>query len=698
MEFLAPVMLAGIAAVAIPIAIHLMGRRRARVVEFAALDFLLGSDRKVARKLKLRELLLLAARVLVCLAIPLALAKPLTSCEAAGPAVERGPQAVVLIVDDSLPTRYELDDGVIFDRIKHRGAAILDQLGPEADIAIVRASEGAPQPGDLSRDHLGLRDALSDLQPTARPPDLGRALSRAASLLDAASHERRTAFLLSPLFAPELSDDASWPDGGASLEVVPIIADEQLDNVAITDVAVEPDPSSGERGVRVTATIQNFGSEPRREAQIRLLIDGEVSARGLISIGPGELETHRFLASLPSDQRTAPIEVAIEGDALGIDDRRHVVAELQESVNVLLVNGSPSSIRYEDELFYLRSALRPGDRGDIGVDVKTITVDQLDDADLGGLDVVVLANVPALSQRRVARLAGWVEAGGGLLVTAGDNVDPIEYEGRMDPLVPQRLQSVRDVTYGSAGRERDERALGLRDLDLDHPIFGAFSADSPSLTGARFSKLVLLGPTTDVDDRRVLARFDSGAAAIIEARRGQGRLMMFTSSIDRDWNDLAIYPGYPPLVQALARYLGRKQDLDEHRVLSVGQSAELRVRSGESRVVVEHPSGERETIDQEAGDDRRRVRVGGIDEPGFYRVYAADGDGELARDPSRDFAAQIDPRASNLERVDVASIRGTPADDEDGGTHERHIELWHAIAAALLLFMLLEAALVWRSS
>ena len=50
MGFLAPLMLAGIAAIVVPIAIHLIGRRRARIVKFAALDFLLATKRKTAKR------------------------------------------------------------------------------------------------------------------------------------------------------------------------------------------------------------------------------------------------------------------------------------------------------------------------------------------------------------------------------------------------------------------------------------------------------------------------------------------------------------------------------------------------------------------------------------------------------------------------------------------------------------------------
>src|SRR5204863_8851542 len=99
--FLAPLMLVGIIALAVPIAIHLIGRRRARVVKFAALDFLLATKRRTARRFRLRERMLLLVRAIACAAVAIALAKPYTSCARKGPQVTRGPQAALLVIDAS---------------------------------------------------------------------------------------------------------------------------------------------------------------------------------------------------------------------------------------------------------------------------------------------------------------------------------------------------------------------------------------------------------------------------------------------------------------------------------------------------------------------------------------------------------------------------------------------------------------------
>src|SRR5215470_576006 len=218
MGFLAPLMLVGVIALAVPIAIHLIGRQRAKIVKFAALDFLLATKRRTARRFRLRERILLAVRAIACAAIAIALAKPYTSCARKGPQVTRGPQAAVLVIDDSFAAGYVVDGKPWLRAATDEARRILTQLGPEAEVAIVRASEGADHPTELTRDHLRLRDQLIALEPSARPADTTRALSRASQLLAASSHARKTVFLLSLVQRSGLRvDEPPWGKDGPAL-------------------------------------------------------------------------------------------------------------------------------------------------------------------------------------------------------------------------------------------------------------------------------------------------------------------------------------------------------------------------------------------------------------------------------------------------------------------------------------------------
>jgi hypothetical protein len=127
--------------------------------------------------------------------------------------------------------------------------------------------------------------------------------------------------------------------------------------------------------------------------------------------------------------------------------------------------------------------------------------------------------------------------------------------------------------------------------------------------------------TTEVTSRRVLARYDNGTAALVEADAGKGRLLLFTSSIDRDWDDLPIHPGFVALVQQTVRHLARVSPQGRPRELVVGQQLLLDVAADTVRLEVDRPGGHRAVIEGEALAERRQVRFARTDQPGFYRVY-----------------------------------------------------------------------------
>ncbi len=707
MSFLAPAMLVGLIALAVPIIIHLIGRRRARVVKFAALDFLLATKRRTARRFRLREHVLLMVRVVACAAIVFALAKPFTSCEGSGPQVTRGPQAAVLVIDDSFASGYVVDDQPWLSRATAEARKILIQLGPEAEVAIVRASEVADHPSDLTRDHLRLRDQLLTLTPSARPADTSRALAKAAQLLAASSHRRKTVYVLGLLARNGIRpNETLWGADGPSLVVLDL-RPSNMPNFAVTNLQFKPEPTAGTRGVAFDVEVANF-SDQKTTAELSLAIADRVVARGTLELPTNERRTKRFLASLPPGARATDASVSIGGDALAIDDQRWARASLRDQVRVLLVDGDPRTVRHDDELFYLEAALRPGDREDSRTQLTTITAEDLAGItpsakatagaiDLDSYDVIVLANVPALPSDQVGVIANWVRTGGGILVAPGSRVDAAAYDRTMIPLLPQSLRDPIDTAWGAATeKDRDSRALHLVKWEADHPVFAPFSKSAPELADAKFHKVVLLGPTTATADRKVLARFTNGGAALVEASIGTGRTLLFTSTIDRDWNDLAIHPGFLPLMQQAVRHLARKPaefGMTEHVVggsvaLPIGDLKKLEVRG---------PANLSAAFDGDRISGRSTVRFGKTERPGVYRVVGTDRAGATRDRDELAFAVNVDPRGSDLTPVASSALpaSGTGA-GADPASQQRRVELWHGLAAALLLLLLLEGVLVQR--
>ena len=123
--------------------------------------------------------------------------------------------------------------------------------------------------------------------------------------------------------------------------------------------------------------------------------------------------------------------VMLSPDGLVEDDRRDFVAQVPRELRALVVDGSPSPVRYRDEVFFLEAALS-APSSPIRPVVKDATAGLREPLD--GVDVVVLANVPAPVPEEVARLKAFVERGGGLLISMGDKVEPEPWTQRMGDL------------------------------------------------------------------------------------------------------------------------------------------------------------------------------------------------------------------------------------------------------------------------
>src|SRR5450759_3621034 len=127
-----------------------------------------------------------------------------------------------------------------------------------------------------------------------------------------------------------------------------------------------------------------------------------------------------------------------------------------------------------------------------------------------------------------------------------------------------------------AGETVDERpAERLLPLDRRAPLLSAFPEEGDGLLSARFFKYMLLDPVRDTARRNVILRFESGAPALVERDVGKGRVLLLTTTVDREWTDLPIRPGFLPLVREAARHLVGAADEESGATSLVGQARVL---------------------------------------------------------------------------------------------------------------------------
>jgi hypothetical protein len=323
-------------------------------------------------------------------------------------------------------------------------------------------------------------------------------------------------------------------------------------------------------------------------------------------------------------------------DPFPADNSFHFVVTPDKPVSVLVVDGGDRT----DTSFYLVKALGIGTAP--AFQVETMPVGRVSPAALENRSVVILNDTMLPPGLAGGALKNFVEQGGGLLVVAADKAT----WPQNDDLLPARFGPPVDRLSGRGG------TIGY--LDYSHPAFEVFKAPR---SGDFSAAHVLRYRTLEVAPTdRVLARFDDGVTAAAERRVGNGRVIVFGTSLDDSWSDLALKPVYLPLVHQLTKYLARYEPPASWQ--TVGQVVDLSVLlKGRAERVVVSPSAERVTV---PASEPGLVE---LSEQGVYEIRPA-GSTSAVR-PDR-IAVNLDPTESDLATMDppelVAAVTGRAGD------------------------------------
>ncbi len=657
MNFQSPLMLLGLLAVAAPIVIHLINRQRAARVHFPALEFLLASKRKLARRLKLKQLALLAMRISFFILLPLAMARPSMFCggEQTQSADARLPASVVLLVDDSGSMSAPGDGGTLYTEAVARARDTVRGLRSWDQVALVFTS-GASEVavGEFTDDRGAVLDALEAHVPRFGASDVRAALVAAREIQETSRQPRRRTVFITD------HSGGGWPDtvddvpstGIGQLEIEALgtqpAVGEVPTNVAVSALTFERGESGGAGEYVFLANVRTWGGAAR-DVTATLTIDGESVGAAVVEAVPGEEVSTSFVHRL---EGPGPFVVSVELDGdtgQSVDDTRTLSLQPDRAVRTLLINGDARSVSLNDEVFFLQRALELSLAEQREIETAVTSPEEFVSVDLAGFDVIVMANVAALPVPQVSRIQAFVESGGGLLMSAGDNVDPDRWNSLFAPLLPKPIRSVK-VLATRGHSDANIQATRVGEIDVLHPAVRVFGQrGGESIRSALVYRYVLLEPSTE-QQAEVLASFADGGPALLERALGRGRVMLWTSTFDDAWTDLPLATTYLPLVRRLVQYLARR-----------GGGAESQAELGErvaipigglrpERVVVETPDGARRVLPTE-GDEAGFVPGA----PGVYRVSVTV-NGEDLRAPELDFAANAHHAESEMTRLEGALV------------------------------------------
>jgi hypothetical protein len=624
MSLLAPALLLGLLGLGIPIAAHLLGREPPRTIELASLRFLVADEPAVTRRRALQDRLLLLVRLLLLALAVLVLARP-ASFDKTGLAIVAEPHDAIVLVDGSAGMTLRIGDQSAIEHAMERAEMLLGSLPGGTRVGLATSDPEGPvlEPtADLDRVRASLREWIDRGAPRLGAWTMAEALPRAAELLrDVEVDRKRVIYAVGDATAGGLASLPSTSGDNVTVVPIPITPPgaRPPPSVGITDVDWTPAPDLDPRAVRIRAMLhRDGGDEDLLTVPVTLAIDGIDIARSEVDLSADERAPLEFTHTLLGDAEFAAATIAIDipDDPLPIDDRRHLWLSADDAISVTVVNGDPSELRAHDEVFFLATAVGVTDR-EQRLRLASLAPDQLEgrirekgERALAGIDVLVLANVRAPSEDIAPTLLAAVERGMG----------------------------------GELG-----------------------------LSSARVRKVVLCDPDP-ARDAAIAVAYTNGAPALLTRNYEAGRVALLTTSVDRDWADLPLRPGFEPLAAAVLGWLGDIGSGARASRIFVGEPRPLR---GDATMVIVTPDGRELTA---ASTDEGDFVFRETYTPGHYSVK--DGD-EL-----QTFVVAVDPRESDTHWQDIAA-----SEPEGSGRVAVAVPRWRTLVLVLALLIACESLL-----
>ena len=534
-SFLSPLFLIGALAAAVPILLHLFHRRTDVVIDFPSVKLLRRAPVQQHRRRQLRELILLALRVAALVLLAVSFARPYV----AGATAPLSAPVTVIALDTSM----SLSAPGQFARAQQAAVQAVESAPASHAVAVIAFADAATVAAPPTTDRDAARAAISGATAGAGGTRYRTALAAASEVIGA--RDGRVVIVTDLQQAGwEANDDGGIPDG-IDVEVIPVAR--PAGNLAVT--------SAARRDRVVVATVQNYGPDEAKTS-VTLMVDGKPVATVAATMAPQAAADVELRGGFGD---AAEAQVVVD-DAAGYqaDNGRLVALNPPPAVAIAALVADPTGATGG---IYIERALSVADEGrEFAVTVADGRVlSKWTAAEMARHAALVVLGTRTLDRTGRDLVKNYLDGGGPVLLSLGPDVDP------------GTLGDVVGVDLGLSPAPIRQPGATLVASDSRHPIFRPFVVPSGALGDVQIDQHRRL---KNQDGRTVLARLSGGDAALTEQLVGQGRLLVFTSDLDNQWNRFPLHPSFVPFAIETARYLteGRQARLTDVVTVGAGES------------------------------------------------------------------------------------------------------------------------------
>ena len=648
--------------IAVPIIIHLLYRKNKKETDWAAMELLRRALVVRSGQIRLEDFIILLLRCLTLLLLAAALLRPILKDSSL---VGDQKVGMVVAIDDSLSMNHGATTR--FETAIEKARKVLGTASPGDKVSIVFLNEreiddqkkvplrAADYDANKVNDIL---DAAKISGASTHQSNLENSIPLLKEMSDEMKAGTKEIHIITDAQQSDwtgLSSEAKNMLGEipASIYIIPVNS-EGDDNRSVTSLNYVSGSLNNSGVARFEATIKNFGTNDADAGNIEFYQNSNLVRRQTLgTIGSGESKVVPFLANYekPGD---LSITAKISKDSLGADNSRHTVVNVRPRVRVLCATDSIDGGlgTQNNDLFFLENALRlsSGDEEN-GIQVTSVDSSDLTLEKLNDYDIIILANVSAPSLEIAERLKNFTSNGGGLIVFAGENINPEKYEQSFgndsDSILPGK------IGQKTSSGEENQGLWSLAFPDSDHPLARVVkSMTEDVINDAKVKSIISVEPLPG--SQVILKLVENNAPILVSKTVGEGSVILCATSADRSWSELVVHPVYAIMIQQAATTMTSKPDsrltrINKTKAISIAgtqpASASLgKLNTGsEDNADTNKPSVQLTALTNESF--KAEIKAEHISESGIYQILGSQ-DSVLGA-----IAANSDPSESNVRVV-----------------------------------------------
>ncbi|MFN8300448.1 MAG: BatA domain-containing protein [Chitinophagales bacterium] len=673
MQFLFPWFLWALAALAIPVIIHLFNFRRFKTVYFSNVKFLREVKEETSNRSKVKHLLVLAARLLAIAFLVLAFAQPFIPGKKQDTGAGR--KTVSVYIDNSFSMNAVNGGKSLFEKAKLTAREIARNYSSDDQFQLLTNDfEGKHQRLVSKDEFITMLDEL-EISPAVR--SLTEILQRQKDALSRENAGAKVVYLLSD-FQRNMGNIQT--DSALSYNLIPLAADAQA-NVYIDTCWMNEPVQLLNQQVNLIVKVRNSGEKASENNRLVLKLNGQTKTMAELTIesGASVYDTLTFVANQSGWNKA---ELAVSDYPLTYDDNYYLTFNVIERLKVLAISENRSN-QFLDALF----------KNQPEFEYTSILSGNMQSDLLKDKQLVVFDNLKTISPALTAAVNSYLSEGGAVAVFPSEKCEIEAYNRFLNNLQANSITGF------------SEQAQDLAGINLQQNIFrDVFERIPENMNLPQVRKYYTFAATTASKQETILTLRD-GNAFLSRYPIQNGSLYVCGSPLDKTASDLPVHAIFVPMLYKMA-------------MLSVPTTGIAYFIGDKTRIQLEAPKTSGELVYKIKGDNLELVPEqfsagnkillglnGQVKKAGFYTL-TLDGAG-----PAEPLALNFDRRESDLEFYSAPDLRkqyeGANINVVDGAKTEvaavvkeldRGTALWKLCLILTLVFLATETALLrfWK--